>query len=77
MAKTTEGYWEGVAKARDLDVLRESISRDREVARQAFTELSKLLTELEALSTSRAVDQLRWLGVEIAEVAGDVGGRAT
>jgi hypothetical protein len=40
MAKTTEGYWEGVAKARDLDVLRESISRDREVARQAFTEIA-------------------------------------
>ena len=75
-SETTDRYWETIAQSQDIHELRRVIASGHALVDDALSELSDLLVKLEPLSVSAAVDQLRWLGIELAEASGDHAVRA-
>ena len=71
--RSLETLWPAIVKSRDLPELRAAIKVDRSVASAALADLNNLLGSLELLHASEVLDQLRWLGIELAGVSGDRG----
>ncbi|HEY5175003.1 MAG TPA: CHAT domain-containing protein [Terriglobales bacterium] len=72
-------FWSAIAKSRDVNELRTAVAVDRSLAAAGLADLGMLLTHLESIHASKVLDQLRWLGIELAQSAGNLGmlGRLT
>ena len=71
MANSSQ-YWREVAEAKDSEALRLALRSDDQAARTALVEIVNLLTILErTLNSSRYINQLVWVGIQIAKQTHD------
>lgn len=70
-AKAIERYWEAISRSGSVEELRAVIAGRPDLAGQALGELFHLLQYLEPLQHNFVVDQIQWLGIQLADASGN------